>query len=270
MAPAQTVSSFPFGFVSGTGRRGAVIAEEMASKRMAGWDLGSLRTMRVPFLSLLPMPPRTADVILEEETMKSFAPFVSLAMAGFALHSSFAAPIIWNTGLNSNGHAYEVFSVPAGINWAEAETLAVSIGGHLASINSQEENEFVFSLVGSVTSLWVSDSFGNGIGPWLGGYQTPSSAEPGGGYNWTDNTPFTFANWSAQEPSNFQGNEDRIHFFGAGSPFGATWNDYPSVPSGTAQQPKPRAYVVEFLIPEPGSAALLLAGVLPLMRRRRR
>jgi hypothetical protein len=35
----------------------------------------------------------------------------------------------------------------------------------------------------------------------------------------------SYVNWDAGQPDNFQGAEDRIHFFGTGTLQGAKWND---------------------------------------------
>ena len=48
------------------------------------------------------------------------------------------APTVWSSAPGANGHSYEVFSVPAGIDWDEAEALAISQGGHSSSITSEE------------------------------------------------------------------------------------------------------------------------------------
>ena len=73
----------------------------------------------------------------------------------------------WSVWDGGNGHFYEAVAVPAGITWTEASEAANAAGGHLATITSEAENSFVFSLVDDDRFWfeWVSLQ-----GPWLGGY----------------------------------------------------------------------------------------------------
>ena len=48
---------------------------------------------------------------------------------------------------NGNGHFYEVVEVPAGITWVDARAAAKAKGGDLASLATNEENRFVWSLI---------------------------------------------------------------------------------------------------------------------------
>ena len=195
--------------------------------------------------------------------MNKLIPAAAFLVLGQA---AIAAPTVWSSGTGANGHSYEVFSVPAGIDWDEAEALAISKGGHLASITSEEENAFVFSLIGSNAAYWVGPDFaGNGIGPWIGGYQPVG----GSSYLWTDGSPFSFTKWAPFEPNDLGGGEARIQFFGYGTLTGSLWNDYPESPGGS--QPKPVSYIVEFAaIPEPASSSLILGAAAILCSFRRR
>ena len=49
-------------------------------------------------------------------------------------------------------HYYDAISTPSGLNWNFAWDSALGHGGYLATIASQAENDFVFSLVDSVSS----------------------------------------------------------------------------------------------------------------------
>ena len=98
--------------------------------------------------------------------------------------------------------------------WAEAEAVCNGhtwngIQGHLASVHSEEENDFVASL--------AKDRI------LLGGHDTHKEGQ----YEWSDGTTFTYQNWADNEPSNHGGhggNEDCIEI-----PFPASadkhWND---------------------------------------------
>jgi hypothetical protein len=131
------------------------------------------------------------------------------------------APVQWA----SNGHWYQaVYAGTSGISWPDASTAATNAGGYLATITSADENAFAYSLV-SDPIFWFTDSFGNGVGPWLGGLQPPGSPEPAGNWQWVTGEPMAYLNWAPGEPTNWQGVEDRLHFFGAQTAQGPQWND---------------------------------------------
>ena len=100
------------------------------------------------------------------------------------------------------------------VTWAEAEAECKGqtwegVQGHLASVHSEEENDFVASL--------AKDRI------LLGGHDTHKEGQ----YEWSDGTTFTYQNWADNEPSNHGGhggNEDCIEI-----PFPASadkhWND---------------------------------------------
>ena len=58
-------------------------------------------------------------------------------------------PVQWKKADGGNGHWYLAVSVPDGINWVEAQLQALARGcrWHLATITSQDENDFVIDLV---------------------------------------------------------------------------------------------------------------------------
>ncbi len=136
------------------------------------------------------------------------------------------APTVWSVAAGGNGHGYE--PVAASVTWFQANQAANAAGGHLATIRSAAENDFVFSLVNS-PEFWVPDSrFNMTMGPWLGGLQPPGSPEPAGNWQWVTGEAFSYTNWHAGEPSNsgLGGVEDYLHFWA--TPVGArapTWND---------------------------------------------
>ncbi len=132
--------------------------------------------------------------------------------------------VTWYTEDGGQNHRYLAVYVEEGITWAEAQTQATDMGGYLASINSQEENDFVFSLI-DCSYFW--DSIGGfSFGPWLGGSQPGNAQEPGGNWGWEDGTALTYTAWHAGEPNDQGNNEDFLHFFTPGDGNRApTWND---------------------------------------------
>lgn len=159
-----------------------------------------------------------------------------------------AEPVWWSGG----GHWYEVVYVEGGVSWTDARDAAAGTGGHLATITSEEENEFVFSLAIADSRVWHTDISGNTEGPWLGGYQPEGSPEPDGGWRWVTTEPFDYTCWGVGQPTNSLEGQGFLCFYGMGlnNPT-KYWNDFGTPTTG---------YVLE-IIPEPSTIALLCAGV---------
>lgn len=133
-------------------------------------------------------------------------------------------PVQWRSEEGGNGHWYQAIWFPSGINWEDAQTAAVQAGGYLATSTSAPENALLYDLVDS-PEFWFIDTYGNGGGPWLGGWQPPGSPEPGGQWQWINGDPWDYSAWAANEPNNAGDNQDRLCFFGVQTLMGATWDD---------------------------------------------
>ena len=71
----------------------------------------------------------------------------------------------WTPESGGNGHFYQAVCAPS--TWDEANADAIAMGRHLATVTSEEENDFVFSLIED-ESWWAN---GGTYGPWIGGVQ---------------------------------------------------------------------------------------------------
>jgi hypothetical protein len=182
-------------------------------------------------------------------------------------------PILWT----ENGHGYQVVVVPDGITWSAARDAAAASGGHLVTLNSEAENGFVHGLIADEATAWVSIGTApnqSTSGPWIGLFQATGSAEPADGWGWVTGEPLMFANWEINRPNDVDGIEQFGQYFGVGvDNRAATWNDLPNRGSDLISivATNPRGYIVEFpAVPEPSTAASLLAALtLTLLRRRR-
>ena len=162
----------------------------------------------------------------------------------------------------ANNHTYLLLAQD---NWSGSEAEAVTLGGHLVTINDADENQ------------WVFDTFSQDRNLWIGLYQPAGSPEPDGGWTWISGEPVEYLNWDVPEPndSGYAG-EDYVQIWGnaaeiAGDPdfrHAGKWCDvsndgYLSLPFG----------VVE-VVPEPSTITLwLLAGIASIgwiWRKRRR
>ncbi|XP_028395191.1 uncharacterized protein LOC114519267 isoform X2 [Dendronephthya gigantea] len=96
------------------------------------------------------------------------------------------------------------------LTWQDAEKNCRRLGGnncHLASVNSQEEQDFLsFLIKGS-----KSRDF------WIGLNDLGTEAE----YKWTDGSLYNYANWNSKEPNDFNRQEDCVHLIPDGK-----WNDH--------------------------------------------
>ncbi len=119
----------------------------------------------------------------------------------------------------ANGHYYEAISVAQGIDWVDARDEAANrsyLGrrGHLATLTSAAEVQFVLNNFPTADS----DQY------WLGGYQDRSASdysEPAGGWRWVTGEPWSYTNWSVNQPDNYLGVEDSLQLFN----HSGAWND---------------------------------------------
>ncbi|XP_033980586.1 lactose-binding lectin l-2-like [Trematomus bernacchii] len=96
--------------------------------------------------------------------------------------------------------------------WADAELHCVSLGGNLVSIRSQEEENFVKTLIKSFDP--AQGYTWNGL----------NDIHKEGRWMWSDGCAAKFVSWSSGQPTNYGGNEHCVH-----TNFGSVkkWNDEP-------------------------------------------
>ena len=97
----------------------------------------------------------------------------------------------------------------AATTWSGAESFAVQLGGHLVSINSQAEQDFVWSTFGQLGGIDRR--------VWIG--FTDNGTE--GAFGWSDGSPAKFTNWNPGEPNNSGGVEHYAELLGSNG----RWND---------------------------------------------
>jgi len=153
------------------------------------------------------------------------------------------------------GHTYFLLS-PA--FWLDTEAAAVTLGGHLVTIDDAAENDFVANRFGV---------FSAGRNLWIG--LTDQDVE--GTFVWTSGAPVVYTNWGPGEPNdchlvnNVCTTEDYAHIMAFGIPADGQWNDLKSDLVewyGVAE--------VDHVVPEPSTIALFSLGVAGVARRRRR
>ncbi len=120
-----------------------------------------------------------------------------------------------------NGHWYKAITVKNGIAWQEAEIIAESEGGHLATITSSAEQQFISELIDSPNYFSMETPI---EGPWLGGYCPSSRKASSEGWRWITGELWNFTNWDSAEPNNLRtslGAENRLSILNRE----CRWND---------------------------------------------
>ena len=112
----------------------------------------------------------------------SSIPATSITVSSNSIHS----PILTE---HFNGHTYAIFDV--GMTWREAKTFSESLGGHLATITSQEEQSFIEKIMAKGTKYHY----------WLGG----ECEENWGEWRWITGEEWNYTNWRVGEPNNAHG-----------------------------------------------------------------
>jgi hypothetical protein len=119
------------------------------------------------------------------------------------------------------GHRYYLLSQSV---WTQAEAEAVTLGGHLVTINSTAENDWVvdtFSTFGGVDrSLWIglNDQVSEGVFVWISGEAA------------------AYTNWAPGQADNGSPGpdppgEDFVHLLWPGHPNAGMWNDFQNLSS---------------------------------------
>ncbi len=100
-----------------------------------------------------------------------------------------------------NDHRYELITISQ--TWSEAKADCESRGGYLVTITSQEENDFVSSLIES-NSIWIGFTDELNEGDW----------------QWVTGESVTYTSWASDEPNDSGEGEDHAEMYSSGE-----WND---------------------------------------------
>ncbi len=130
-----------------------------------------------------------------------------------------------------NGHSYFVSPLFGTRTWEDAHNVATNLGGHLVSITSQAEQDF------------INNNIGFGL-YWIGLRYSPSLDS----FKWTSGEDVTYTDWGIGQPGFISG--DYVFQLDFGGSFADGWYD---IPGGTTSR-----YIIEI---EDGPRIELLDGL---------
>lgn len=149
----------------------------------------------------------------------------------YALNDIGPLPLDKKATITKAGHTYEVYD--SELLWTEAKDIAEKLGGHLVTINSEDENNLVTGLIQN----------GKKDGYWIG----YSDEEEEGNFKWVTGEKTTYHNFIDGEPNNYAGLEHYVYFDTNGK-----WNDV----KNDACMSKDVGFVVEYEPILPSSISL--------------
>lgn len=108
-----------------------------------------------------------------------------------------------------NGHYYSLFTEKK--TWEAAEEHCEKLGGHLVTIEDEEENKVVYK-IGFEENIASQNV-------WMGMIRNSSSI-----LGWVTKEPMNYKNWNGNNPDNSQGKENAVHYVSTES-ISNKWND---------------------------------------------
>ncbi len=169
------------------------------------------------------------------------------------------ADLTWFDGPDTDwgrGHRYALTERG---QWHECQAIAVGSGGNLVTINSEEENTWVFDtlrdhMTGDDNVAWIgfNDMEDEGHWEWVAG--------DGGWWEWNNPASTSYTNWYGGEPSGGLGEQHAAIYMHSYPSYEHKWCDAHSANGWQG--------IIE-VVPEPSSLLGLILGVGFLIARRR-
>lgn len=182
-----------------------------------------------------------------------------VAATAAVVSTSHASITQWTVENGGNGHYYDIIVTPLQ-SWVAAKAQAEAMGGYLASIRSQQENDWLWNSfnIGGTPAYWTSTGPWPGYdGPVFGAYCAPNSNT----WTWVSGEAWDYSNWGWG-----MGSGERGAQFIAHQP---VWDDI-GVYGGTSAGGN-NSFIVEWNSnPVPGPGALVAVAAMCGFRRRSR
>jgi Lectin C-type domain len=171
------------------------------------------------------MKTQTEAIATKPPALKIFAAFILLTL--FITGKNSHAAIL--TGPITNAANSHVYFLLASANWTDSEAQARDLGGHLATVRNQTEEN------------WGDSTFSHWNGTnrnlWIGLYDPDPSTNSANQslrrteFKWISGEPVAYGNWSPYEPNSpFSSDttfpELYVHIWNPTDPYAAYWNNY--------------------------------------------
>jgi hypothetical protein len=141
--------------------------------------------------------------------LKSLLPFVSISLVVPAVAG--VQPLSAPTENPDNHHVYVLLATAT---WAQSEAAAVAMGGHLATIRNQAEEDWVFKTFGSYG--------GQQRLLWIGLSDTAQKFH----FAWSSGESVAYTRWAPGEPNNVGRGEDFVAIYYPNHDQASRWNDW--------------------------------------------
>lgn len=177
--------------------------------------------------------------------------YLLITICGFVLctGSAYAMPFQWSSSVGGNDHWYDVVleQPETYLRWEDARSAAEARGGHLATLTSAAESNFVWGLLADL----------NFSSYWLGGYRIQPDQKLGNvddagssaHWSWVTGEAWEYYNWEVGEPNNGVGRtQNYLHYWRSDG----KWDDMENgrymagyvVESETAPVPEPATMIL--------------------------
>jgi hypothetical protein len=242
--PATAVATLAIACLWASGRDFAEISRRSTHAATAGGSFGTSRAAAGPMFGAGRDPGTgDGDQAMSAKNRMRAAVVAAAAATGSALAQD---AVQWRVEDGGNGHWYAALD-SNGMTFMMARSMTAALGGDLVTLQTPQENEFVFVQFVSNPEMWWDAGGIPRHGPWVGLVQDPTSAdysEPAGGWMWLDGTPLTYSAWAVDpcesQPTNcFCGgapcglNNAGYYTGGIGKPIPQpTWGSFASDMSG--------------------------------------
>jgi len=152
------------------------------------------------------------DSVVKTKKFGSDVMLGAAAAASMTVSALAGDAVQWRVEDGGNGHWYQIDPTP-GLSWYAARDRAALKGGALASVTTTAENDFIGSMLGSITP---------GPGYWLGAYFQSGS------WHWLSGEPWNFTSWGGpgngctwQQPDG----RDAVDIYCIGNDGSPHWSD---------------------------------------------
>ncbi len=165
-----------------------------------------------------------------------------------------AVTIVQTESRSGSDHIYHLLSPST---WTDAEAFAVTLHGHLVTINDAAEEDW----------LWTTFNPDGTSLIWIGMHDVVHR----GTFVWTSGEPVTYTNWQTGEPTSgiydtpFLGPESYAQMGYGSIPYPRFWNDLWNIPTWAGSPMQGVVEIPSEAVPEPSTLVIACMGIVTLV-----